>query len=102
MHSLLGYSWTDIAAMLAAVSALFGGVCWLIKRGADVINMAINAGTFPLQQQFKELTNTIKQLNNNLEEQHKDLEEVRNEVGRHHDVLIEFKNRIENLEDGKK
>lgn len=102
MHSLLGYSWTDIAAMLAAVSALFGGVCWFIKRGADVINMAINAGTFPLQQQIKELTNTIKRYDRNLEEQHRGLMEVKKEVSRHHDVLIEFKNRIENLEDDKK
>ena len=102
MHSLLGYSWTDIAAMLGAASVFFGGVCWLIKRGTDVINIAINAGTFPLQQQFKELNHTLKQLNHTLEEQRKGLEELRDEVSRHHDVLIEFKGRIENLEDGRK
>lgn len=102
MHSLLGYSWTDIAAMLGAASVFFGGICWLIKRGADVINMAISAGTFPLQQQFKELNNTIKQLNDSLKEQHKSLEELRAEVTRHHDALIEHKNRLENLEGDKK
>ena len=102
MHSLLGYSWAEIASMLAVVSVLFSGVYWLIKHGAKVINNAISAGTFPLQQQFKELTSTIKQLNNNFEEQHKSLEELRDEVSRHHDELIEHESRIGNLESDKK
>lgn len=102
MHSLLGYSWAEIASILAAVSALFSGGYWLIKHGAKVINNAIIVGTFPLQQQFKELNNTIKQLNNNFEEQHKSLEELRNEVSRHHDELIEHESRIGNLEGDKK
>lgn len=102
MHSLLGYSWTEIASILAAISVLFSGIYWLIKHGAKVINTAISAGTFPLQQQFKELNHTIKQLNNNFEEQHKNLEELRNEVSRHHDELIEHENRIGNLEGDRK
>lgn len=102
MHSLLGYSWAEIASILAAVSILFSGVYWLIKHGAKVINNAIVIGTFPLQQQFKELNNTIKQLNNNFEEQHKSLEELRDEVGRHRDELIEHESRIGNLEGDKK
>lgn len=102
MHSLLGYSWAEIASMLAAVSVLFSGVYWLIKHGAKVINNAISAGTFPLQQQFKELTSTIKQLNNNFEEQHKSLEKLRDEVSRHHDALVEHESRIGNLESDKK
>nr|DAZ71515.1 MAG TPA: hemolysin [Caudoviricetes sp.] len=84
--------------MLAAASVFFSGVYWLVKHGAKVINNAIIVGTFPLQQQFKELNNTIKQLNNNFEEQHKSLEELRDEVSRHHDELIEHENRIGNLE----
>ncbi|MYY55475.1 hypothetical protein [Ligilactobacillus salivarius] len=102
MHSLLGYSWAEIASILAAVSVLFSGGYWLIKHGAKVINNAIVIGTFPLQQQFKELNNTIKQLNNNFEEQHKSLEELRDEVSRHHDELIEHESRIGNLEGDKK
>lgn len=102
MHLLLGYSWAEIASILAAVSVLFSGACWLVKHGAKVINNAIIVGTFPLQQQFKELNNTIKQLNNNFEEQHKSLEELRDEVSRHHDELIEHKTRIGNLEGDKK
>ena len=98
MHSLLGYSWAEIASILAVISVLFSGVYWLIRHGAKVLNNAISAGTFPLQQQFKELTNTIRQLNNNFEEQHKSLKELRDEVNKHHDELIEHKNRIENLE----
>ncbi|MER1300830.1 hypothetical protein V5N15_02185 [Ligilactobacillus salivarius] len=102
MHSLLGYSWAEIASILAVVSVLFSGVYWLFRHGAKVLNNAISAGTFPLQQQFKELTNTIRQLNNNFEEQHKSLKELRDEVNKHHDELIEHKNRIENLESDKK
>ena len=102
MHSLLGYSWAEIASILAAVSVLFSGVYWLVKHGAKVINNAIIVGTLPLQQQFKELNNTIKQLNNNFEEQHKSVEELRDEVSRHHDELIEHETRIENLEGDKK
>lgn len=88
--------------MLAAVSALFSGVYWLLKYGAKAINVAISAGTFPLQEQFKELTSTIKQLNNSFEEQCKSLEELRDEVSRHHDELIEHESRIGNLESDKK
>lgn len=102
MHSLLGYSWAEIASMLAAASVFFSGIYWLVKHGAKVINNAIIVGTFPLQQQFKELNATIKQLNNNFEEQHKNLEELRDEVSRHHDELIEHENRIENLEGDRK
>lgn len=102
MHSLLGYSWAEIASILAVISVLFSGVYWLIRHGAKVINNAISAGTFPLQQQFKELNSTIKQLNNNFEEQHKSLEELRDEVSRHHDELIEHESRIGNLESDKK
>lgn len=102
MHSLLGYSWAEIASILAATSVFFSGVYWLVKHGAKVINNAIIVGTFPLQQQFKELNNTIKQLNSNFEEQHKSLEKLRDEVSRHHDELIEHENRIGNLEGDKK
>lgn len=102
MHSLLGYSWAEIASILAVISVLFSGAYWLVKHGAKVINNAIIVGTFPLQQQFKELNNTIKQLNSNFEEQHKSLEELRYEVSRHHDELIEHENRIGNLEGDKK
>lgn len=102
VHTFLGYSWAEIASILAVISVLFSGVYWLIRHGAKVLNNAISVGTFPLQQQFKELTNTIRQLNNNFEEQHKSLKELRNEVDKHHDELIDHKNRIQNLERDKK
>ena len=102
MHSFLGYSWAEIASILAVISVLFSGVYWLIRHGAKVLNNAISAGTFPLQQQFKELTYTIRQLNNNFEEQHKSLKELRNEVDKHHDELIKHDKRIESLERDRK
>ena len=102
MHTLLGYSWAEIASIVAILSVLFSGIYWLIRHGAKVLNNAISAGTFPLQQHFKELTNTIKQLNNNFEEQRNSLKELRTEVEKHHDELIKQDKRIENLEDDKK
>lgn len=101
MHTLLGYSWAEIASMLAVISVLFSGIYWLIRHGAKVLNNAISAGTFPLQQQFKELTNTIRQLNNNFEEQHKNLKELRNEVDKHDKTLLLHDEKIKRLEERK-
>lgn len=98
MHTLLGYSWAELASILAVVSALFSGIYWLIKHSAKALNNAIKIGTYPLQQQFEKLTNTIEQLNNNFEEQHESLEKLENEVERHHDELIRHDKRIESLE----
>ena len=102
MHSLLGYSWAEIASIVAILSVLFSGIYWLIRHSAKVLNNAISAGTFPLQQQSKELINAIKQLSGNFEEQHKSLKELRDEVDKHHDELIYHENRIQNLERDKK
>ena len=65
MHSFLGYSWAEIASIVAILSVLFSGVYWLIRHGAKMLNNAINIGTYPLQQQSKELINAIKQLSGN-------------------------------------
>ena len=99
MHTLLGYSWAEIASILAVISVLFSGVYWLIRHGAKVLNNAISAGTFPLQQQFKELTNTIRQLNNNFEEQHKSLKELRDEVEQHDKTILLHDEKIKRLEE---
>ena len=102
MHTLLGYSWAEIASMLAVISVLFSGVYWLIRHSAKALNNAISAGTFPLRQQSKELINAIKQLSGNFEEQHKSLKELRDEVDKHHDELIKHDKRIESLERDRK
>ena len=102
MHSFLGYSWAEIASIVAILSVLFSGVYWLIRHGAKVLNNAINIGTYPLQQQTKELINAIKQLSGNFKEQHESLKELRDEVDKHHDELIDHKNRIQNLERDRK
>lgn len=98
MHSFLGYSWAEIASILAVISVLFSGGYWLIRHGAKVLNNAISAGTFPLQQQFKELTYTIRQLNNNFEEQHKSLKELRDEVEQHDKTILLHDEKIKRLE----
>lgn len=102
MHTLLGYSWAEIASILAVISVLFSGVYWLIRHSAKALNNAISAGTFPLRQQSKELINAIKQLSGNFEEQHKSLKELRDEVDKHHDELIKHDKRIESLERDRK
>ncbi|MGK4183861.1 hypothetical protein AB0X53_04435 [Ligilactobacillus salivarius] len=101
MHSFLGYSWAEIASIVAILSVLFSGVYWLIRHGAKVLNNAISAGTFPLQQQFKELTNTIKQLNGNFEEQHKNLKRLEHEVEQHDKVILLHDEKIKRLEERK-
>jgi uncharacterized membrane protein YfbV (UPF0208 family) len=101
VHSLLGYSWEEIASILAAVSVLFSGVYWLIRHSAKVLNNAINIGTYPLQRQFKELTNTIKQLNGNFEEQHKNLKRLEHEVEEHDKAIILHEEKIKRLEERK-
>lgn len=101
MHSLLGYSWAEIASILAVISILFSGVYWLIIYGAKVINNAISAGTFPLQQQFKELNSTIKQLNGNFEEQRKTLKKLEDEVEEHDKAIILHNEKIKRLEERK-
>ena len=99
MHTLLGYSWAEIASIVAILSVLFSGIYWLIRHGAKVLNNAISAGTFPLQQQFKELTNTIKQLNGNFEEQHKNLKRLEYEVEQHDKAIILHEEKIKRLEE---
>ena len=102
MHLLFGYSWSEIASILAVISVIFSGVYWLIRHGAKMLNNAINIGTYPLQQQSKELINAIKQLSGTFKEQHESLKELRDEVDKHHDELIDHKNRIQNLERDRK
>ena len=98
MHSLLGYSWAEIASILAIISVLFSGTYWLIRHGAKVLNNAITAGTYPLQQQFKELTNTIKRLNKNFEEEHEKLQRLEQEVEEHDKAIILHEEKIKRLE----
>lgn len=98
MHTLLGYSWEEIASILAVISVLFSGVYWLIRHSAKVLNTAISVGTFPLQQQFKELTTTIRQLNGNFEEQRKTLKKLEDEVEEHDKAILLHDEKIKRLE----
>ena len=101
MHSLLGYSWAEIASILAVISVLFSGTYWLIRHGAKVLNNAINIGTYPLQQQFKELTNTIKRLNKNFEEEHEKLQRLEQEEEEHDKAITLHEEKIKRLEETK-
>lgn len=98
VHSFLGYSWAEIASILAVISVLFSGVYWLIRHGAKALNDAINIGTYPLQQQFKDLTSTIKQLNANFEEQRKSLKKLEDEVEEHDKTILLHDEKIKRLE----
>ena len=99
MHSLLGYSWAEIASILAVISVLFSGTYWLIRHGAKVLNNAITAGTYPLRQQSQELTNTIKRLNKNFEEEHEKLQRLEQEVEQHDKAIILHEEKIKRLEE---
>ena len=101
MHSFLGYSWAEIASILAVISVIFSGIYWLIRHGAKMLNNAISAGTFPLQQQSKELINAIKQLSRNFEEQHKSINKLADKVEEHDKAIILHEEKIKRLEERK-
>lgn len=106
MHTLLGYSWAEIASILAIISVLFSGIYWLIRHGAKVLNNAINIGTYPLQQQSKELKqqskeliNAIKQLSGNFKEQHKSINKLEDKLEEHDKAIILHEEKIKRLEE---
>lgn len=101
MHSFLGYSWAEIASILAVISVLFSGIYWLIRHGAKVLNNAINIGTYPLRQQSKELINAIKQLSGNFKEQHEDIKKLEHEVEEHDKTILLHEEKIKRLEERK-
>lgn len=99
MHSFLGYSWAEIASILAVISVIFSGIYWLIRHGAKVLNNAINIGTYPLRQQSKELINAIKQLSGNFEEQHKSINKLEDKVEEQGKAIILHEEKIKRLEE---
>ena len=101
MHSLLGYSWAEIASILAIISVLFSGIYWLIRHGAKVLNNAINIGTYPLRQQSKELINAIKQLSGNFKEQHEDIKRLEYKVEEQDKTILLHDEKIKRLEERK-
>ena len=101
MHTLLGYSWAEIASILAVISVIFSGIYWLIRHGAKVLNNAINIGTYPLQQQTKELINAIKQLSGNFKEQHKDIKRLEYKVEEQDKAILLHDEKIKRLEERK-
>ena len=101
MHTLLGYSWAEIASILAVISVLFSGIYWLIRHGAKVLNNAINIGTYPLRQQSKELINAIKQLSGNFKEQHEDIKRLEYKVEEQDKTILLHDEKIKRLEERK-
>lgn len=101
MHSFLGYSWAEIASILAVISVLFSGIYWLIRHGAKVLNNAINIGTYPLRQQSKELINAIKQLSGNFKEQHEDIKRLEYKVEEQDKTILLHDEKIKRLEERK-
>ncbi|OQR15253.1 restriction endonuclease subunit S domain-containing protein [Ligilactobacillus salivarius] len=99
MHSFLGYSWAEIASILAVISVLFSGIYWLIRHGAKVLNNAINIGTYPLRQQSKELINAIKQLSGNFKEQHEDIKRLEYKVEEQDKTILLHDEKIKRLEE---
>lgn len=101
MHLLFGYSWSEIASILAVISVIFSGIYWLIRHGAKVLNNAINIGTYPLRQQSKELINAIKQLSGNFKEQHEDIKRLEYKVEEQDKTILLHDEKIKRLEERK-
>lgn len=126
MHGILGYSWGEIASILAAISVTVSGVYWVVRHFVKRLREFIATGTLSLREQLKERNRQIEELSKSVDkgyekaralerevdehdrillmrgEQVKHGEMLKKEVNRHHDVLIEHEKRIENLESDKK
>lgn len=98
MHTVIGYSWGEIASIVAVISVVFSGIYWLIQHGTKVLNNAITVGTYPLRKQFEDLTKAIETLNDNFKEQKEDLSDLKKEVKEHDKLLVNHTARINNLE----
>lgn len=123
MHTLLGYSWGEIASILAAISVTISGFYWVVRHLIKKLREFIAAGTLSLRERSKERSRQIEQLSEAVDRGYKEARGLKQEVDEHdkavllhgekikeleksdsrqHDVLIKYEARLENLESDKK
>ena len=101
MHSFLGYSWAEIASIVAILSVLFSGIYWLINHGSKALNKNINSVLKPFSEQLRILIVNIQKLNASFDKQQVNVERLEKRVDeqdrrldRHHErikILFERK-----------
>ena len=97
MHSLLGYSWAEIASILAVISVLFSGTYWLVNHGSKVFNKNINSVLKPFSEQLRTLNTNIQKLNASFDKQQANFERLEKRVDEHDRRLDRHHERIKTL-----
>lgn len=97
MHTLLGYSWAEIASILAVISVLFSGVYWLINHGSKAFNKNINSVLQPFWEQLKKLNTNIQKLYVSIDKQQANFERLEKRVDEHDRRLDRHHERIKSL-----
>lgn len=97
MHSLLGYSWAEIASILAVISVLFSGTYWLINHGSKAFNKNINLVLKPFSEQLRTLNTNIQKLNASFDKQQANFERLEKRVDEHDRRLDRHHERIKTL-----
>ncbi|WP_192944524.1 hypothetical protein [Ligilactobacillus agilis] len=97
MHSILGYTWSELASILGVVSVVVGFVYWLFSYSGKVFNRNIHRGLEPFLKQLTDLNETIKRMNENFKRQESDLEELEHRVDEHDRRLDRHHERIRNF-----
>lgn len=83
VHTLLGYSWAEIASIMAVISVLFSSVYWLINHGSKAFNKNINSALKPFSEQLRTLNANIQKLNASFDKQQANFERLEKRVDEH-------------------
>lgn len=98
MHTMIGYSWDEIASIAAVLSVIFSGIYWLIRHGANVFDKNIRMTLRPFGDQLRKLNDNINKLNTNFQQQKANFDRLEKRVDAHDRRLDRHHERIKSLE----
>lgn len=99
MHTFFGYTWGEIASILAVLSVLISFVYWLFSYSGKVFNRNIHTALEPFLKQLDDLNKTIKKMNANFARQESNFERLEKRVDEHDRRLDRHHERIKTLFD---
>jgi len=101
VHTLLGYSWAEIASIFGIISILFSGIYWLINHGSKAFNKNfnknINSVLKPFSEQLRALIINIQKLNASFDKQQVNVERLEKRIDEHDRRLDRHHERIKSL-----
>ncbi|WP_286028706.1 hypothetical protein [Ligilactobacillus agilis] len=97
MHTILGYTWGEIASILGVLSVLISFVYWLFSYSGKVFNRNIHTALEPFLKQLDDLNKTIKKMNINFTKQQSSFERLEKRVDEHDRRLDRHHERIKTL-----